>query len=226
MSTIPRIVVPLMTLAAASTAGLQAQGAPAGPPNRLTAFIEQIKPGMEAEHEANEAGWPAANAKAGSPYYYLALESITGPSEVWYVSTFASYAEEGESMKLSSTNPDLSAETARLWKADAQYLNSTTAIQAIGRPDLSYGGGADITRNRFWEITSFRVRVGHEAGFEAAAKTYVAAARRLTPDVSFRTYQVVAGMNGSNYMVFSSVDAYADFDQTMAADNAVMAGMN
>lgn len=109
----------MITLVAVGTAGLPAQDPPAGPPNRLTIFVEQIKPGMEADHEANEAGWPAANARAASPYYYLALESVTGTSEVWYVSAYASYAEEGESMKLNGTNADLATATGRLWKADA-----------------------------------------------------------------------------------------------------------
>ena len=154
MSSISRIVVPLIALAVASS-GLQAQDPPAGPPVRLNMFIERVKPGMEAEHEANEAGWPAANAEAESPYYYRALVSISGPSEVWYVSGFPSYAEEGESMKMNERNPGLAAETARLWKADAQYLNSTTMVQAIGRPDLSYSSeGASIDGHTFWEITN------------------------------------------------------------------------
>lgn len=33
-------------------------------------------------------------------------------------------------------------------------------------------------------------------------------------------------MNGSNYMVFTSVDTFADFDRVMADGNTIMAGMS
>lgn len=224
MRTVPSVVVSLFGLTAVAV-GLQAQQTPAAPPNHLTIFVENLKPGMEADHTRNEAGWPRAAEEAGSPYTYLALESLTGQSHVWYVSAYESFAQEGESMKLFETNTHLGQETSRLWRADAQYLASTFAFQAVGRPDLSYGGGVDINRHRFWEITSMRVRLGHEAEFEAAAQVFIGATRRLNPDANFRAYQVISGMNGSNYLFFSSVETYGEFDQVMAGGNAVMAGL-
>jgi hypothetical protein len=173
--------------------------------------------GVEADHNRNEAGWPAALGAANSPYTYLALESMTGTPQSWYVSAFETYAEEGESLKQGSQNPALQAELDRLWKADAQYLTGSRQIQAIGRPDLSHGTFPTIADVRFFEITQFRVRLGHEAGFEAAAKAYAAAAARGAPGINFRVYQVVAGLNGSNYLIFSSHIEYAEFDDVLAS---------
>lgn len=202
--------------------GLPAQSMPTTQPGRLTIFVEQLKVGMDAAHEANEAGWPAAYARVNSPYTYIALASMTGPGEVWFVSPYESYAAEGESMKMTESNPALSAELDRLWAADGQYLTNAYQIQAVARPDLSYGDFPDIGMQRFWEITSFRIRLGHEPAWEEAAKIYLENVRKNAPGMSYRIYQVTAGMPGSNYLIFSSVRNYADFDAAMAQGNAMM----
>ncbi len=48
--------------------------------------------GRAGDHAKWEAGWPAAYEKNKSPYSYIALVSVTGPNEVWYVSPLASQA--------------------------------------------------------------------------------------------------------------------------------------
>ena len=70
-----------------------------------------------------------------------------------------------------------------------------------------------------WSTLPFRP--GHEAQFEAAAKTYGEVSERLGADVSYRVYQVTAGMSGVNFMLFSSVADYADFDEVMAVGNTM-----
>ena len=60
-------------------------GLPTSQPKLLTIVREEVKPGRAADHANHEAGWPAAFEKAMSPDYYLAMTSLTGPSEAWYV---------------------------------------------------------------------------------------------------------------------------------------------
>ena len=86
------------------------------------------------------------------------------------------------------------------------------------------GAFPDLAKVRFTEITWFRVRPGHETGFEAAAKAYRAAAQRAAPATSFRVYEIVPGVPGPTYLVFSSVESYAGFDQMMAAGQGNDAG--
>lgn len=215
MRTIARLTAPLLLLAAIA-GGVRAQGMPTSQPSILSIIIEEVKVGMDADHAANEAGWPAAFAKAGSQFYYMALASMTGSSEVWYLAPYASWTQEGESMKQNDANPELAAELARLWRADGQYLNSSRSLQAVARPDLSYGAFPNLGLVRYYEITTFRVRPGHEEGFDAAVKTYIAALKRADSGASFRTYSVAAGMPAPTYLVFGSVNAYGEFDQMMA----------
>jgi len=201
-----------------------AQGMPTSQPALLTIVREDVKLGRAAEHARWETGWPAAYQKAKSPDYYLAFQSMTGPSEVWYVVAQASHAAMAETMKREAADAVLSAELERLQRGDAEFLNNVRVMQAAGRPDLSMGTFPDLAKIRFTEITWFRVRPGHEGEFEAAAKAYGAAAQRSAPSTSFRIYQIMAGVPGPTYLVFSSVQSFGEFDQMMAAGEATMRG--
>ena len=196
---IPMLSLALLSAGSASMA--LSQAVPTSQPNLLTITREEVKTGHNAAHAAHEVGWPAAYAKAKSPYYYLAMVSMTGPNEAWYISSYASHAVYGESMKMESDNAALTAELARLSRADADHINSVRNIHAAARTDLSYGAFPDMGLARFWEITTFRVRPGHEEGFASAAKAYAAAAKRATPNASWRTYEVLAGLPGPTYFV-------------------------
>ena len=129
----------LLALVAGSAATALAQGMPTTQPKFMHVFREQIKPGRSGEHAKWEAGWPAAYEKAKSPYYYIALQSITGPSEVWYVVPLANQAAYGEMVAAEDKDPALAAELDRLNKGDAEFRAEETALQAIAKPDLSHG---------------------------------------------------------------------------------------
>jgi hypothetical protein len=79
----------------------------------------------------------------------------------------------------------------RLSRADAEVLNNWSLLHLMARKDLSYGAFPDLAKQRFVEITTFRVCPGREAQFEAAAKAFGAAAKRSAPGMSFRVYEIV-----------------------------------
>lgn len=212
----------LSVMIAASAGSAAAQGLPTTQPKMLMVIREEVKPGHGADHARVEAGWPAAYEKAKSPYYYLAMTSMTGTNEAWFVSPFDSNAAIGDSYKRESEDPVLAAELARLQKADAEHISGLRTMLATARPDLSYGAYPDTATQRFWEITIFRVRPGHDAEFEAAAKVYGAAAKRASSRTAFRVYEVMAGMPGSTFLVFGSVKSLGDFDGVMTAGEATM----
>lgn len=209
----------LLLVSSASTAF--GQGMPTSQPSLIQIVREEVKTGHNAMHSAYEAGWPAAFAKAKSTNYYLAMVAMTGPNESWYVVPYASNAAAGESMKLQSDNKALSAELARLEKGDADHINSSRRLYAAARPDLSYGAFPDLGLARFWEVTTFRVRPGAEEAFGNAAKAYAAAAKRAAPNISWRVYEVIAGLPGPTYFVFSSMQSFAEFDKSMQDGMAI-----
>jgi hypothetical protein len=215
----------LLPLVASSSSVALAQGLPTSQPKFLNIIREEVKVGRAADHSKWEAGWPATFEKAKSPATYIALVSLTGPSEAWYVTPFESQAAFGENLAREAADAALTAELDRLSRGDAEFVSGLNALQAVARPDLSHGAFPDLAMMRFWEIGTFRVKPGHDEQFEAAVKAYSAAAGRLAPNASWRTYQVVAGAPDGTYLFFSSVASYGDFDKAKAESDATWKGL-
>lgn len=192
-----------------------AQSLPTSQPKFLNIVREQVKIGREGDHAKHEAGWPAAYEKAKASMAYIALVSMTGARESWYVTPFESHGAWGENIKRENADPVLSADLERLAKVDADYLNDLSLMQAMARPDLSHGAFPDTSKQRFYAITVFRVRPGYDSGFAAVAKSYAGAAGRSAPNARWRTYQVMAGAPSPTFLVFSSYEAYGDLDRSI-----------
>lgn len=205
----------VLALFASGAGSAGAQSLPSTQPKFLHIVREQVKVGRGAEHARFEAGWPAAYEKAKSQTPYLALVSLTGSRETWYVTPFDSHAAWDEAQKKEDADPALQAELERLGKGDAEFLSDLRVVEAMARPDLSYGSFPDLAKVRFYEITIFRVRPGHEASFAAVAKAYAAAAAKAAPKSRWRTYETMAGAPGGTYLVLSSLESYAEFDQAI-----------
>ena len=222
MNAILRFVLSSILLGAGAASAI-GQSLPTSQPAVLGIQIEEVKVGHGAEHVATERGWPEALEKAKSAFPYLALASMSGRPEVWFVTPYDSHAKAAESAE--EGGEALAAELARLSRADAEHLTGMRNIHAVARKDLSHGAYPDTARQRFFEITAFRVRPGGEGAFEAAAKAYGAAAGRAAPGVAYRVYEVVAGMPSPTYLVFGSVVSFGDFDKVMADGAATMKAM-
>jgi hypothetical protein len=218
-----RLTPVLLVLGGAGTA--VAQNMPTSQPGYLTIYREYVKTGRAAEHATIEAGWPAAFSKANSPTIYLALTSMTGGNEAWFLVPFASHAAMEQDMKRNDADPALTAELARLSRADAEAIDEVRTLQLRARPDLSMGAFPNLAKVRYYEVTTFRVRLGQEQAFEAASKTWMASAKRNAPGTSYRTYSLMAGGLAGTYMTFATVESYAEFDQMTADGDKVWAGM-
>jgi hypothetical protein len=225
-----RINLPPLTFAAAMfgiAGALQAQDLPLPTmqPKYLHIVREEVKPGRNADHAKIEAGWPAAYERAKSSDYYLAMVAMTGVNETWFLAPQESNAAVDAMAQHDAADQQLQSELERLRKADAELLTNYRVMQAVARPDLSYGTYPNLAKQRFWEITWFRVRPGHEQQWESAAKTYIATTKRAAPDASFQMYQIVAGVPGPTFLVVSSVESYADFDRVMSDDQKTWMAM-
>jgi hypothetical protein len=219
-----------LVLATLGTAGLApaafTQTLPTAQPKFLTLIRERVKLGRAADHAKHEAGWPVAYEKAKSTQAYVALASMTGPPEVWYLTPFESHAALDEVTRREEADPVLSGELERLQRADAEFVSDIQFMQAAARPDLSHGAFPDISKVRFYEITEFHVKPGHESGFAAVAKVYAAMAAKAAPKASWRTYQVMAGAPSGTFFVLSSLESYGEFDQSIADGMKMMGSLS
>lgn len=210
----------LLTLAGS----LAAQDSP--PPAYLQIFREEVKPGRGGPHVANEAAWSYAFAKAKIPNNYLAMTTIYGPSEAWFVEGHESVAEIDEVNKAIDAAPGLNDETDRFAQADAANISSTRSILGRYLPDLSNGPNIDASQMRVWEVLVFQVRSGHDDNFVEAAKLYKTTLGQAKIEAPWATYGVMAGMPGPTYLVFIPHRTLSEIDPATGTGAAIEKAFN
>ena len=81
------------TASAVVVLGLVTQAqAPAPPPNVLRIFEENVKVGKSAAHDKHEANWVKAWAAGKHPGQSLAMKTIAGPPQAWFIEGHESMA--------------------------------------------------------------------------------------------------------------------------------------
>src|SRR3989304_8303900 len=87
-----------------------AQNDPPKPPPIVSIYREQVKPGKGGAHEKSEMAWVQAYAKAKAPAHYVAMTSVTGPDEAWFIEARDSFASVQKDQEAIMGNAALSAE--------------------------------------------------------------------------------------------------------------------
>lgn len=200
-----------------------AQEAPRKAPRILEIFQEVLKPGKGAAHEQHETGWPLAFANAKIKSYYVALKSQTGASDVWYVSTYDTYAQMEQDDKDVAAAPGLEAQLARLADRDGDYLANTRTYVAELRDSLSIGTAPDFSKLRGYRITTVRVRIGHGDEYAQLRRLQRDAYRKAGIDPHIGVYAVTSGVNVPTYFVFRGYTSLAEMDGWGALNDRAMA---
>jgi hypothetical protein len=212
----------MLPLAAALSPILNAQNAPEdGPPNVLVIHREYLKPGKGGMlHDRSESAFVHAFADAKSPYHYFALDSLSGPSRSLFLFGYNSFAEWEKETNAIRSNPALAAKVDQASLQDGDLLSGYDAGAMVLRPDLSLNKGS-IDGARYFEITAFVVKPGHEHDFEELAKTYIETYRKIAPETHWDTFEVMYGdpvptaAGGDVFLVFNLMKSLAETDTSL-----------
>jgi hypothetical protein len=205
----PYIVVCLALLCASVAI---AQDVPTPPPAMIQIYREEVKPGKTAAHSKTEAAFVRDFKAAKASPNYIAMATITGPDEAWFIARYDSYAAYGKDMKDSYSNPVLRAATERDSAADGELLTASRGIVARYRADLSYRPGVSIPLTRYFTIAIVRIRPGHNADFENARKIIKAAHEKASLKYNYSVYQVSSGMPAGTFLIITPYKTLADLD--------------
>lgn len=201
---------------AASAAGIDAQtpAAPAAPAKMIRIFREQLKPGKAAAHEKFEAGYVQAFSRAGAKTHYVAMASISGSPEAWYIEGHDSFEALGAADKEVEGNAALSADLESLAARDADFLNNSATIIARYREDLSYRASpTNLNQSRFMWVFRETVKAGYGNDYEQAGKMEVAAYEKAgIKDERWAAYQVMAGLPSGTYLYFGPLVSLKEGD--------------
>ena len=127
---------------------------PVAPSALLQIYREPLRPGAEAAYDRLESDTARACVRLHCPHAYLALESLSGPKEVWWLNGYDSPADKKNVADAWAANTEALAVLGRNGKQKAALVGKTVESLARYRPDLSHGEPWTLGRGRFLVIWS------------------------------------------------------------------------
>jgi len=121
-------------------------------PQFLLIVRERLRPGMEEAYRKNELEIAVACATLKCPHPYLALASVAGPKEIWWLNAFASQEEKDQLEPAYARNEPLMAKLRPLGKRKEGFREALTTTLTEYRPDLSGGAVLRVVGTRFFVI--------------------------------------------------------------------------
>ena len=182
------------------------------PPKVLVIAREFVKPGKAGMiHHRSETAFVQAFATAKWPTHYLAINSMSGKPRSLFLTGCDSFEAMEKDNKAAEKNAGLSAALDRASLNDGELLSDFDQGVFVYREDLSLNPAADLPHMRYFELSAFRVKPGHEKDFEELAKIYINAYSKV-PDTHWATYEVAYGSLGNTVIVFSPLKTASEID--------------
>jgi hypothetical protein len=195
-----------------------------GPPKVLRIVREDIKEGKGAAHEKTEAKFAQAAARNKYPAQYLAMTTVTGPAQAWFLESHESFVSVADTLSFE----DKISELGTLDALDAEYRSSSRVWLAVYRPDLSYHAQQlmdGLAKARYFNIITVRIRFEHDLEFAELAKTAVEATEKAESDQPAVVYQVVSGGPVGTYLLMEPAASLKALDDGRARSRALMQAM-
>jgi hypothetical protein len=195
-----------------------AQDPTMGPPKVLVINREYLKPGRGGSaHEKTESAFVRAMAAAKWPTHYFGMDSLSGPSRALFLVGYPSFEAWEKDNLATQKNATLSAAIDRASTADGDLLSVYESSASVYREDMSLRAAVNIAQMRYFEITQFVVRPGHEKEFEALAKMYTEGYGKAVPDAHWATFErqygaSTGGSVGDVFIVLNPMKSLAEVD--------------
>jgi hypothetical protein len=219
----------LLFIGSSIASAQEAAGGPMGPPKVLVIMREYIKPGKTGSlHEKTESAFIHAMSAAKWPTHYFAADSLSGPSRALFFVGYPSFEAWEKDNLATQKNATLSAAMDRAGIADGDLLTSYDSSVSVYRDDLSLRPKSfSIEQMRYFEISRFVVRPGHEREWEALAKMYVSGFEKAVPNAHWVTFESMYGLdNGGVFLIFNPMKSLAEVDQGMGDPKLFMSSLS
>ena len=142
--------------------------APDRPPAILEIYRDTILPGREAQFRAIEEDAARVCAELTCPHPHLAIESLSGPKEVWWLNGFDSPAEKQQVDDAYRANRALMAALQKATAGKAGVTGKPVNVFAHHAPGASRDRDWPIAGARFFVVTIGRSpRVANGVAFDA-----------------------------------------------------------
>src|SRR5271165_2244287 len=161
------LMIALLTGSAVTVVAQASADGVTPPPKVLVVFREFTKPGKSgAPHQKTESAFVQAMTAAKWPTHYLGMDSMSGPSRALFAVGYDSFAAWEKDNLATQKNATLSAALDRAAVADGELHSSYDASALAYREDLSLRPNVNVAQSRYFEVSRFKVRQGHDKEWE------------------------------------------------------------
>jgi hypothetical protein len=218
-------LLPLSLLFAVAVSAVAVAQEPPMPPKILTVTREYTKPGKSGStHERAESLFVQAMAKANWPTHYLAAESLSGKSRALFFTPYDSFDAWEKDFAAVQKNTALAAAIDHAYAVDGELLSETENFVLAFREEYSLRPAVDIAHMRYFEISHFQVKPGHDKEWEEIVKLVMAAYEKI-PGVHWATYASVYGFPDTSYIIFNAMKSASEIDKSFAQGKEFEAAM-
>lgn len=181
--------------------GLTMPLAPSAQPSQiLQIYRDFLKPQSGVAYRTIEEDAARVCARLICPNPYLAIESLTGPTEVWYLNGYRSAAHETSVARGYQENLPLMAALEVIAKQKAGLVLAPLNTRATYREDLTRGNPWRVGEGRFLVIAVTKRRPGPEGTvFEAEDGTQFIVRQARTREAA----DAIAGNTDADIRVFA-----------------------
>ncbi len=185
-----------------------------GPPKVLVIDREFLKPGKAGSlHDKSESNFVRAAAAAKTKNYYFGLDSMTGASRSLFFFPYPSYEAWEQQTLADRKNATLTAAMDRAFNVDGELLSSYEQSAFNLRPDLSFNTG-NLVGKRYFEITQYIIKPGHNAEAEELSKLYVDYFKKAGINSNWATFELMYGANtGNAFLYITTMKSLSEVDQ-------------
>ena len=198
--------------------------APSGPPKVVRIFRDVLKPGRAAAQEKLGTNLARAAARAKYPVNYLALNSVSGESEVWLLEAHDSFASIENAHAFVEKTPVLKWFISQYEAQEGELVSSSRRMLAAYRQDLTYRGAQsaqDLPKMRFLSVVMLRLHPARDAEFSESVKAVTAAYETIKSDQPLVIYQVVSGAEGPTFLFLTPMASLKAMDDAALRGKAL-----
>jgi hypothetical protein len=187
---------------------------------------EWLKPGKSgAIHDRSEAAFVNLMNKGKLQGHYLALNSMTGKPRAVYMTRYPSFEAWEADNKIFTKNASLGAELDRDIAADSELLEGMDSAVLVYNEGLSFHPRPDFSHARYYELTAFKVRLGHEKEWRESTKMYKEAMEKAGSSQHWGMYEVQYGGEAGVYIALTHRASLAEVDSERAESKKIMEAM-
>ena len=196
------------------------------PPAVIQINREWLKPGKSgAVHDRSEAAFVNLMNKGKLQGHYIALNSMTGKSRALYMTRYPSFEAWENDNKIFASNASLGAELDRAITADGEMLEGMDSAVLVYNENLSFHPRPDFSHARYYELTAFKVRMGHDKEFRDVTKMYKEACEKAGVGMHWGAYEVMYGGDGGTYIMLTHRESLAEIDKERVESKKLMEAM-